>query len=100
MARLWGILRKKTRIWHDVVVDVDGDDLDATQQAVGDICYKLDIPRPIWLNKHDKEIEQFGRTTFTQEHFVEPIHFDKFEVEFLREKHRSADPRNDFGGNV
>ncbi len=100
MARVWGILRKKQRIWRDVVVEVTGEDLDATQEAVGEICYKLDIPRPIWLDKNTSEIEQFGRTIFTQDHFVEPISFEKFEVEFLKEKHRSTDPRNDFGDNV
>lgn len=97
MARLWGILRKRNRIWKDVVVEVYGDDADATQDALGDICYKLDVPRPIWLDKHTDEIERFGRTSFVQEHFVESIEFDRFEIEFLREKHRSSDPRNDFG---
>ena len=47
------------------------------------------------------EIERFGRTSFSQDYFVEPIAFDKFEIEFLREeKRRSADPRNDFGSGV
>lgn len=100
MARLWGILRKKHRIWKDVVVEVNGDDADATQSALSDVCYELDIPRPIWLDKHTDEIERFGRTGFTQEHFVESIEFERFEIEFLREKHRSADPRNDFGAGL
>ncbi len=100
MARLWGILRRKNRIWHDVVVEVEGDGSDATQDALGEICYKLDIPRPIFLDKHSEEMERFGRTAFTQDHFIESIPFDRFEIEFLREKHRSGDPRNDFGGNV
>ena len=100
MARLWGILRKKQRIWRDTVVEVNGEDLAAAQEAVGEICYKLDVPRPIWLDKNIREIEEFGRTVFTQDHFVEPIRFEKFEVEFLREKHRSPDPRNDFGDRV
>lgn len=100
MARLWGILKKKNRIWQDVVVDADGDGLEATQEALGDLCYRLDVPRPIWLNKHTEEIERFGRTSFTQDHFVEPIAFDRLEIEFLREKGRSSDPRNDFGMGV
>ncbi len=97
MARLWGILRKKNRIWRDIVVEIHGDDSDATQDALSDVCYALDIPRPIWLDKHTDEIDRFGRTSFTQEHFVESLDFDRFEIEFLREKHRSTDPRNDFG---
>ena len=101
MDKLWGILRKKHRIWKDKVVEVAGDDLSAAQEAVGEISYALDIPRPIWLDKHTDEIERFGRTSFSQDDFVEPIAFDKFEIEFLREeKRRSADPRNDFGSGV
>ena len=62
--------------------------------------HKLDIARPIWLDKHEKEVARFGRTAFTQEHFLEPIAFDKFEIEFLRPHGRSTDPRNDFGTNA
>ncbi len=98
MSRVWGILRKKQRIWQDVTVEANGaTDEEAMQEALSEICYKLDIPRPLWLNKHSDEVERFGRTAFTQEHFMEPIAFDKFEVEFLKEKGRSSDPRNDFG---
>lgn len=100
MARLWGMLKKKHRIVQDVVADVEGDSAEATQEALGDLCYRLDIPRPIWLDKHSQEIERFGRTSFAQDDFVEPIRFDRFEIEFLREKGRSTDPRNDFGAGV
>ena len=52
-------------------------------------------------DEYINEIERFGRTSFSQDDFVEPIAFDKFEIEFLREeKRRSADPRNDFGSGV
>lgn len=100
MARLWGILRKKNRIWRDAVVEAPGDDAESAQEALGEICYQLDIARPIFLRKHEEEIARFGRTAFTQEHFLEPIAFDKFEIEFLRERGRSTDPRNDFGPGV
>ena len=70
------------------------------QEALSDLCYKLDIARPIWLDKHEQEVARFGRTAFTQEHFLEPIAFDKFEIEFLRPHGRSTDPRNDFGTNA
>ena len=53
-----------------------------------------------YMREHTEEIERFGHTSFSQDHFIESINFDKFEIEFLREKHRSADPRNDFGSNV
>ena len=49
MAQLWGILRRKNRIWRDVVVEAEGDSASAAQEALSDLCYKLDIARPIWL---------------------------------------------------
>ena len=100
MAQLWGILRRKNRIWRDAVVEAEGDSASAAQEALSDLCYKLDIAQPIWLDKHEQEVARFGRTAFTQEHFLEPIAFDKFEIEFLRPHGRSTDPRNDFGTNA
>ena len=97
MARLWGILRRKQRIWQDTVVESEGMDASAAQEALNDLCYKLDIPRPIWLDKNTDEIERFGRTAFAADSFIESIAFDRLEIEFLREKSRSSDPRNDFG---
>ena len=41
-------------------------------------------------------MERFGRTLFLPEHFVESVPFDRFEVEFLKERGGSRDPRNDF----
>ena len=57
------------------------------------------MPVPMWLPKHGREWEDFRRTAFTQDHFVEEIRFDRMEIEFLEEgdtRRRSRDPRNDF----
>ena len=96
MVRLWGILRKKHKIMQDVVVEVDRADLEGAREAVDLCCYQLDIPRPLWLPKHEADMERFGRTLFLPEHFVESVSFDRFEVEFLKERGGSRDPRNDF----
>ena len=96
-AGIWVRLMRKTRIDQDTTVECT---MDHWQEALEEACHKLDVPRPIWLNKHTDEIDRFGRTAFIQEHFVESIEFDRFEIEFLREKHRSTDPRNDFGAGL
>lgn len=44
---------------------------------------EMDMPQPMWLGKHDREYEKFRRTAFTAEHFVEPIRFDKLEIEYI-----------------
>lgn len=56
MVRLWGILRKKHKIMQDVVVEVDRADLEGAREAVDLCCYQLDIPRPLWLPKHEADM--------------------------------------------
>lgn len=41
-------------------------------------------------------MERFGRTLFLPEHFVESVPFDRFEVEFLKERGGSRDPEKRF----
>ncbi|MBQ3864818.1 MAG: hypothetical protein II781_03160 [Clostridia bacterium] len=96
MAKIWGILRKNHKIYKDLVFETEGTDLEDTKEAVGDICKSMDIPQPIWLHKQEEELELFGRTRFNQDNFIESIDFDHFEIEYLKEKRKSSDPRNDF----
>lgn len=92
--RVWGILRKRQRIALDAVVESDAY-TDITL-CLNDLCQKLDIPRPMVLHKHENEWEQFGRTYFLPEHFIESVPFDRLEMEIMKERSRSRDPRNDF----
>ena len=71
------------------------------QEALTEICRELDIPCPLWLNKHEREFEDFRHTAFLPEHFMEEVPFQKLEIEFLDDtgvKRRSNDPRNQFDG--
>lgn len=96
MIRIWGLLRKRQKIIQDVTLEANSASLEDIHQTVDEICRALDIPRPIWLNKQRNEMERFGRTTFLSGDFMEPVTFDKFEIEILKEKGKSRDPRNDF----
>ena len=96
MARIWGVLRKNHKIYKDLVVETAEAGLEDVKNAVGEICKSMDIPQPIWLHKQEAELEDFGRTKFITDNFIESIDFDQFEIEFLREKKKSSDPRNDF----
>ena len=67
--------------------------------ALEEILKVLDLPNPMWLGKHEREYESFRRTSFLPEHFVEPIDFDRLEIEYLDDtgkKRKSQDPRNAF----
>ena len=96
MARLWGRIMRHCRKIQDKTVEcVRGEEHDALME----LCQFFDIPMPLWLDKHESEYEAFGHTSFTQEHFMEPIRFDKLEIEYLEdgaEPRRSKDPRNQF----
>jgi hypothetical protein len=50
----------------------------------------------MWLGKHEGDMEKFGRCAFLPDDFVEALPFDRFEVEILKDKGKSRDPRNDF----
>lgn len=68
------------------------------QNALLAALKELDLSRPVWLPKHQREWEEFGQTRFTQEHFLESIPFDRLEIEYinpLAPRQKSRDPRND-----
>ncbi len=70
---------------------------DDPQDALGEACRKLDIARPLWLDKNQREWEDFGQTRFLPDAFVESVEFDRLEIEYIdpdAPKRRSRDPRN------
>ena len=50
------------------------------------LCQDLDLSRPVLLNKHVNELARFNRTVFRASDFMEPVPFDRFEIEILIEK--------------
>lgn len=66
-------------------------------EALSDACQKLDISRPLWLDKNQREWEEFGQTRFLPDAFVDSVDFQRLEIEFIdpdAKKKRSSDPRN------
>ena len=97
MIKLWGVLRKRQRIAKQETVTAPSGDARDVHDAVDELCRAFDIARPVWLDKHENEMEKFGRTIFLADDFMESVAFDRFEVEILKEeKTRNRDPRNDF----
>lgn len=54
-------------------------------QALEDICYELDLSKPIWLNANISEFQRVSKTRFTQDSFVEQIPFDYLEIQIIEE---------------
>lgn len=69
------------------------------QEALEQACHELDLPVPMWLDKNDREWEEFGQTRFLADAFFENIRFDRMEAEYIdpeAPKKKSRDPRNAF----
>lgn len=98
MPRLWARIIQKHRIVRQATAECTWDE---AGDALTELCHEFDIPRPLWLNKHESEFAEFRRTQFLPEHFVEDVTFDRLEIEFLEDdakSRRSSDPRNQFDG--
>lgn len=98
MARLWARIIVKHRIARQQTVPCIWGETDT---ALTEICKEFDIPNPLWLGKHERELNEFRHTAFLPEHFMEDVSFDKLEIEYLEDdnhKRRSTDPRNQFDG--
>ena len=98
MDKLWVRIIRKHRIVEQSVVELNGE---SARDKLVDICHNLDLAVPIWLNKNENEFDAFQRTSFTKDHFMEAIPFDRMEIEVFDENsgtRRSSDPRNAFDG--
>lgn len=93
MIQLWARIIHRHRISHSETIELQGDLMD----ALGELCIRMDIPRPLFLGKHEREWEQFQQTAFTKDHFVESVSFDRLEIELFdsdAKRKKSQDPRN------
>ncbi len=72
---------------------------DNPREALLEACRRLDLPEPVWLDKNQREWEEFGLTRFTADAFFEPVPFQRMEIEYIdpdAPKRKSRDPRNEF----
>ena len=53
------------------------------QEALEAALHKLDIAIPIWLEKNQKEWEDFGQTRFLPDAFLESVPFERLEIEYI-----------------
>ena len=69
------------------------------QEALNEACQELDLPKPVWLGKNQREWDEFGQTRFGPDAFFESVPFERLEIEFIdpdAPKKKSRDPRNAF----
>lgn len=85
MYRLWAKIIKKGRIIESIDINNDKEiSLDQKRkECFEEICYKLDLSIPLWLDKHSKEFKDFKRVTFLPDDFIDDIDFDKLEIDLI-----------------
>ena len=94
MTELWARAIKRHRIVRSETVLVENDNL---MEALGVLCERMDLSRPLMLGKHEREWRQFGMIFFRRDDFLEAIPYDWLEVERIdqdADQKRSQDPRN------
>ena len=88
MFRMWGKLVKNNRTIQDTVAEIPYGSLTRTQmvfQALDELCVRLDLGKPIWLDTNIREFQLRDRTRFGQDQFIETIDFDFLEIQIIEE---------------
>ena len=90
--RIWAKTIQHQKIRSEVVREfalARPSDLSGWMPVLHELCQALDLSRPIVLEKHIRELDQFAHTFFRQSDFMEPIGFDRFEIEIFPEKSKN-----------
>ena len=90
--RLWATIRDGQRILRQVTIEADYTKLDQVEDwaaLLGEACHTLDLARPVLLKKHLKDLAAFSRAVFKPEDFMEPVDFQRFEVEAIFDKKKT-----------
>lgn len=88
MFRVWGKIFKSNRLIQDFTVENPAQDATRTAKvydALDQICYKLDLQVPIWLDSNIEEFIRHAKTRFYQDNFIEQIEFDFLEFQVIEE---------------
>lgn len=85
--RMWFKQYQDTRLIKDLTLE-DASEETRTHKIFGmleEACYQFDLSKPIWLELNIKEFQNYSRTRFTQDSFIEELAFDYLEIEVLEE---------------
>ncbi|MGN0435399.1 MAG: hypothetical protein ACI4D8_02075 [Wujia sp.] len=90
MFRVWGRIIKANKLVADYTACIDDYTLTRTQKvykALDEICYELNLSRPIWLQLNKKDFIRYSRTRFTQDSFIDDIDFDYLAFQVIEEEY-------------
>ena len=84
--KVWARIRKNNKTIGEQVVEIPENSAGLVSdwsEPIGELCKKLDLSRPLLLDKHIDELLKFSQTNFKKEDFLEPIRFDRLEIELF-----------------
>lgn len=87
--RIWAKTIQSQKITSEVVREfalARPSDISGWMPVLHELCQALDLSRPVVLEKHVRELERFSHTAFRPSDFMEPVGFDRFEMEIFPEK--------------
>ena len=88
MFRLWGKIITNGKIKKDIVIINEDVLLNRTAKifkALEEICYEIDLSKPIWLDSSVREFSKHSKVKFTKDSFIEVIDFDHLEIQVIEE---------------
>lgn len=82
MLKIWAKTIKDNKPTAQYTASINPEDDPETQlsEALREICYALDLSNPIIQSKHIKDMEKYHLTRFLPESFIEPVDFDRLEL--------------------
>lgn len=83
--RVWSMIRKGEKVSQEYEQEIQRVDwtIERLQDILSDVCKKIDIERPIVMQKHVNQLKQYGNTKFMQSDFLDIIGFTSFEIELI-----------------
>ncbi len=87
MFRMWAKEWKSNHMLRDTVVEMPGEMSRTAKvlEALQEVCLRLDLQVPIWLDANIRDFQRVSRTRFTADSFTEEIPFDYLEIQMIEE---------------
>ena len=87
---LWVREIRRNRIIRDTVVPCGKA---GWEEALAAACRALDLGVPVVMEKHRRDVSDFGQARFLPEHFLESVRFDRLEAEYFEQGEKDEKPR-------
>ena len=85
-VKIWARIRKNNKTTAQEVIEIpqkNASEVEDWHEALCELCSKLNLSRPVILDKHVNELLRFSHTVFRPDDFMEQVAFDRLEIELF-----------------